>query len=825
MVFSLKAKILATIISLSVLGLGVYGYLTFNTYKNDKLAYIYDTLSSQTQAKASLFTTTKDDNELLLASIISRIDIKTKDSSESIVNFFEGEQNKVMGLYYHIPSEPELNEYTLFEKADQKADNRWQVLKAAPMGISLGDKTKGHFIIKKNIGEEGSFVAMTFRSVDIWNSLTSSDHKHEFIINQKNVISKSNVPFGTKAIAELKVKLAESPGNAGLFESTIENEPYFVSYSRLGSNDLVLVNMIKEKTVMQVQQLLLKQMMAFLTLMVSVSLLIGTLSARWMTLQLDELTVAVKELENENFDYHVEVESKDEMGVLGNAFNNMSGKIKVLLEELRVYANELEEKVKQRTADLQRLTDIQKGMLNALGQGFVIVDKEFKVLPIYSKVAESMFEVIPNEADPGAIMGVDETQTATFKEFFDMVFMNVLGFDDMSRLAPELRSNSRNERIQLTYAPITGGEGGEPEYVLIVGTDKTAEYANMEKFKKEWNFSQMIVKIASNRFALNNIIGDSLKMLATCLEISDKRPDYSNREVQRLVHTIKGSFSYFYITEISAACHELESYLGAYYNDQKCTDDVRLVVMEKLMGIQVILEEYIDRFDNIIHFKDANTTKAVAVTDLQSFSKMLSKRSPELGELFGQQFFKSKVDPYFQIYPNLVKDLGLKLNKDVRFRMVGGNVEIPDGPWEELFSQFIHYVRNVVDHGIESVETRTERKKPAYGEVLFQFESKDSMLHITLKDDGGGVAWEKIAAKDPSVKCLADALDRIKTGGISSKDEVSDTSGRGVGMSSLFMTIDKLGGTYEFTSEAGKGTAVVIHMPLNFFKKKLELAS
>ncbi|HXH30849.1 MAG TPA: HAMP domain-containing protein [Bacteriovoracaceae bacterium] len=822
--FSVKAKILTTIISLSVAGLGVFGYLSFQTYKKDKLAFVYDYLTNETQASSKLFTMASEDYELFLNSIISRIDLNTKNSGDSVTNFLEGDQKRILGLYYHIPSDPSLSESVWFEAPDLKKKWSWVELRSAPSGLSIIDKESGLFMMKKEIGSDASFAAIVFKQIDLWNLLSSSAGRYNFILARRKVLSKGRVPLDFTTVNDLSERIKESPGNFGLFEMTLEGIPYFATYSRLGSENLVLVNLIQTKKVLLVQEVFYRQIIAFLILMVSISLLIGTFSARWLTWHLDELTHAAQELEKENFDVQIEVNGKDEFATLGTSFNNMSGRIRNLLEELRIYNLELEEKVKLRTRELQSLTDIQDGMLNALGQGFVIIDKEHKILPVYSKAAESMFEVIPNKVDPAAIMGVGETEGQAFKEFFELVFNNVISFDDMAKLAPELRTNSKNQKIQLSYAPINGAESKDAEYVLIVGTDKTAEMENMEKFKKEWNFSQMIQKIASNRFALNKIISESLNMLAKCVDCLHTDEEYSIRVIQRLVHTIKGSFSYFYIQEITQLCHDLETFLGTYYDEKHVPTGLAATIAERIMAIEVSLECYVEHYDSIIQYKDSATNKSVPNSSLVSFSNLLKERDPELQELFSQRFFKTKVGPYFQMYPSVVEELGEKLGKDVVFKIVGENVEVPDGPWEEIFQQFIHFIRNSVDHGIEKSEERIAAGKFPVGEITFAFEHHEShgeeSLIVTLKDDGKGVDWERIAAKDPSVTCLEDALERIKTGGISSKDEVSETSGRGVGVSSLFSAVDEFGGTSKFTSTWGVGMSIVLRLPFARSKKK-----
>ncbi len=817
---SVKVKILSIIITLSVLSLGVFAYLTFNSYKKDKLAFVYDYLANETQSKSMLLTTTVENYNLFLGSIISGIDFKTRSLPAGHLKYLS-QNGKISGLYYHIPTQGKQDHVTLFEShVNGKSGIEWANLESSPIGLSLMDGKKGTFLLKKPLSEPGSFAALSFKQMELADLFKSTSDRMSFVLNLKSVTGSQAHLLGKESADQIQSKLNETKMSFGLLETSVNGENFFVSYAKFGFQDFILVNMIKEKKVLLIQDVFLKQVVLFLVLIGSISLLIGTVSARWLTWQLDQLTKAAHDMENENFDTKVEVESDDELGMLGSAFNSMGDKIKFLLDELRRYNTDLELMVQERTKELQNLTDIQKAMLNSLGQGFVIIDKEHHVQPVYSKIAEDMFEVVPDQVNPSDIMGISGDEANSFKDLYDLAFAEALDFEDMAKLNPEMRSNSKNQKIFLNYAPIKNSESGTLEYVLVIGTDKTAELESLEKFKKEWNFSQMITKIASNRFALNKVISESLNMLKTAMESVESDKDYSLREVQRLVHTIKGSVSYFYIEEITTLAHEFETYLTQYYDDKKCPDSVKLIVLEKIMAMQVAIECYIDHYDSIVQYKDAAANKSIPIKDLEQFSKVLRSKNPELADQFRASFFKTKVAPYFQMYPTIVKELGLKLNKEVKFVLEGGDVALPDGNWDELFQQFIHVVRNAVDHGMETPFEREAAGKQREGKIHFKFELMDNFLKVTLGDDGQGIDWQKIAHKDPSVQSEQDALERIKTGGVSSKDEVTDTSGRGVGVSSVFAIVEKWNGKAEFINEVNKGMSIVIEVPLSSAKEQ-----
>jgi two-component system chemotaxis sensor kinase CheA len=815
---SVKVKTLIIMIALSVLSLGVFAYLTFNSYKKDKLAFVYDHLSSVTQSQSTLLSTTVGSYHLFLGSIISGLDFKTRSLAQTHAKFLK-QNRQILGLYTHMSDHAEYGHMTLFEASGIEQSKDWNNIEQAPMGLSLINGKEGIFLLKKPLPKSG-YAALSFKQLDLSDLFNVTPDRASFIYNIKQVGSGTAV--GT--LAQHKAtqdKIKNMPLPFGLIETTVNGEKYFVSFSKLSFQDLILVNMIKEKKVLLIQDVFLKQVVLFLTLIASVSLLIGTLSARWLTWHLDTLKNAAQNMENGDFDSKIEIESNDELGTLGMAFNSMGDKIKFLMDELKYHNQELELRVKERTLELQELTDIQKAMLNSLGQGFVIINKDFKVHPVYSKIAEEMFETRPDQTGPGVIMGIKEEETQNFKDLFEMAFNQVLDFDDVAKLNPEYRSNSKNQKIFLNYAPIKNSESGSMEYVLVIGTDKTAEIESMEKFKKEWNFSQMISKIASNRNSVNKIISESLNMLSAAMKSLETEKDFAIREVQRLVHTIKGSVSYFYIEEITNIAHDFESFLTPHYDTKTCTGELKTEIAQKIFGLQIAIECYIDHYNDIVQYKDSMEKKSISIKELEAFSTFLDSNYPNVGKVFRNKFFTSTVSDYFEMYPGVVDELGKKLNKKATFTLVGGGLQLPEGNWDELFQQFIHVIRNAMDHGLESPEVRVAQGKPAVGQIKFSFAVAGDMLHINLTDDGQGIDWKKIAAKDPTIKSEQDALERIKTGGVSSKDEVSDTSGRGAGVSSVFWAVEKLGGKIEFINCEKKGTSLVITMPLSP-KKELQ---
>lgn len=175
----------------------------------------------------------------------------------------------------------------------------------------------------------------------------------------------------------------------------------------------------------------------------------------------------------------------------------------------------------------------------------------------------------------------------------------------------------------------------------------------------------------------------------------------------------------------------------------------------------------------------------------------------------------------FNRFPRVVRDLSTKLGKKVDLRIEGGNTEIDKGMIEKLVDPLTHLVRNSIDHGIEKTADRIAMGKPEEGVVILRAEQKGSTIQISIVDDGAGLNRERILAKaaengldvDPNMPD-AQVWNLIFEAGFSTAAEVTDVSGRGVGMDVVRRNIEAIGGRIEIESTAGEGSGFYIQLPL-----------
>lgn len=212
--------------------------------------------------------------------------------------------------------------------------------------------------------------------------------------------------------------------------------------------------------------------------------------------------------------------------------------------------------------------------------------------------------------------------------------------------------------------------------------------------------------------------------------------------------------------------------------------------------------------------EDEDLTKAVSnldavTTDLQG--AVMKTRMQPIKKVFGR-------------FPRVVRDLARSLKKEIRLILEGEETDLDKNLVEALADPLVHLVRNSVDHGIEEPDAREANGKPREGTVILSASQEGDHILLTIKDDGAGMNAEKLkniaiergvldadAAARMSEK---EAFNLIFAPGFSTKTEISEVSGRGVGMDVVKTKITQLNGTVNIDSELGKGTILEIKVPL-----------
>jgi|Deesub1362B_J571_1020462.scaffolds.fasta_scaffold00932_10 two-component system chemotaxis sensor kinase CheA len=178
----------------------------------------------------------------------------------------------------------------------------------------------------------------------------------------------------------------------------------------------------------------------------------------------------------------------------------------------------------------------------------------------------------------------------------------------------------------------------------------------------------------------------------------------------------------------------------------------------------------------------------------------------------------------FSTFPRLIRDISKKEGKEVDFNIYGGDIELDRAVIDEIVEPIVHILRNAVSHGIESPEERERKGKPRRGRVTLSAVKEKDHVVISVEDDGSGIDLEKvketavnrglISREKAATLKREEVLDLLFLPGFSTASEVTEISGRGVGLDAVKSQIESLGGHIEIETYQGKGTKVSLRLPI-----------
>ncbi|HJR31512.1 MAG TPA: chemotaxis protein CheA, partial [Pseudomonas sp.] len=241
-------------------------------------------------------------------------------------------------------------------------------------------------------------------------------------------------------------------------------------------------------------------------------------------------------------------------------------------------------------------------------------------------------------------------------------------------------------------------------------------------------------------------------------------------------------------------------------------DTARLDEIMNMVGELVLVRNRLVRLG--LNSGDEAMSKAVSnldvvTADLQT--AVMKTRMQPIKKVFGR-------------FPRLVRDLARQLKKEINLELVGEETDLDKNLVEALADPLVHLVRNSVDHGIEEPADREAMGKPRSGKVILSAEQEGDHILLSISDDGKGmdadvlrgIAVKKgLMDKDAADRLSeSDCFNLIFAPGFSTKTEISDVSGRGVGMDVVKTKIAQLNGTINIYSTKGKGSKIVIKVPL-----------
>lgn len=830
---SIKVKFIFTILLILVISLGAYLYYALKLFSEDKTSYVFES-SHQTAKLISKEVESLIQAATYNAQVFSRLSSQGVNLDESLLSL--------------------KSEFLMFSHYGKESSQRLFNPKLKELyGVSREKVTE----IEKTIGEEkenikiknvSTVIGIPALSVLIRNSYTNE--KFLYVISLAKVIDSLERGRGfegylfdgkgrffnkkTDLKNEILLEILESDQISS--SKVSRSEEYLFSFVKLPHYEINIASVIRKTQALKAVQFLIERFLGVGAILFGVAIIIGVFLSSGIAKPISQLALTAETISTGNYGVTTDLNIGGEVGSLSNSFDQMSLKIKETIDDL-IHANQqldymnknLENLVEQRTRELKDAHSYLDAMINSFDQGLLVFDKKFVCNPVYTKVCESHFDIIPGGRNFLDILQIsEESKRNTFERWKDNLFQELIPFESIAELGPDrlVRGEDGSEDfkfISLKYFPMRD-ENNEVSNVVVVATDTTKEVSAQNKLKQEREEIQRIVNIIENKEQFVSFMSDFEAMNKYLTGISSGENKLKVSNVKSLLHSMKGSAGVYHLGGIYDRIDQLEERIQDIPEDQLLS--VLPTELQKVSGF--VSSEIKDLKIRVKSFLGEQMVDGIRRYDkrLDHISIVREKLKTENRNVIRQAFdlyiFKIEVAQLLRAYINMVSDLGVVLGKELKpLLFEGGSTRVHPTAYESLFNSLSHIFRNIVDHGIEEPYEREKKKKDIEGSVLVKISKDKTGLMIEISDDGRGIDFEKIRNRlkdlnypgEVSSKPDNEIIQYIFDEGFSTKNISTDISGRGVGLYAVKMEVQKLKGKILVKSFKGKGTKFLIKVP------------
>lgn len=496
----------------------------------------------------------------------------------------------------------------------------------------------------------------------------------------------------------------------------------------------------------------------------------------------------------------------------------------------------LQKEIEEKNEELAQFNQEVQELLDNTGQGFLAFGNDYLIQKKYSKACLTFFgKPIENLHSLKLLLpGEDNNERRKAAgEVLDMLFSGIGEIAMVEDLLPG--EVSIEQRIlQLEYRWIPAAESYLSDKIMVIITDVTVEKELEAQLKVDEERNRTLIKIASDRDGFLEFLRELRRLfqnINNCIN-QDSCELIDPNELFRYYHTIKGGAASYALQKISSEAHRIESNLEEVRSGEKLiTPEIVSQLKQKTERLQQVVDESLSEFDQLIpeeeRQQDEKIYKVTSSKLIRFEEQLLSIIDSDYLEQVKRAIIALKMQPIGPVlkkYALTAEALAEKLEKQVKVELSGLELEVDQDRLAPLFSTLIHLVRNSIDHGLEEAEVRSMLGKSETGFLKISARQTSENLIISIQDDGGGVDPEIIKSVALSKNIITEEwsqkaskkemIELIFAPGFSTKEAVSDVSGRGVGIDAVKSSIDELHGKMMIDTELDQGTTFTISIPV-----------
>jgi two-component system chemotaxis sensor kinase CheA len=495
----------------------------------------------------------------------------------------------------------------------------------------------------------------------------------------------------------------------------------------------------------------------------------------------------------------VQDDARDEIGSLSRSFGVMLEQIKRLIAEIASRAEEeqarLEGLVDQRTRALARRNDDMRRVLDNVDQGFLTIGRDQRMSAERSRILEHWLGPAPESGLlPEYLDRAAPGFGASFQFAWDQVLDGFLPLEvAVEQMPRKLIVGERQFRID--YKPM-GGESFEGMLVVLSDVTAAIERARLEEEERE--VVNLFTRLLEDRPGVLEFITETNRLLDQVARETPSDVAIS----KRIIHTLKGNTALFGLDSYAKLCHQIEDEM------QEARGNITAAHQHRLLDHWQRTSSKLGRF--LEGVKSGDLT--ISETEYQEVLGAVAAGSTHgqitaLLEAWSLEPVEQRLTRLAQQAESLAGRLG-KLPVEIRIEPNRLRVE-PD-KLADVWATLPHLIRNALDHGVESPEERLASGKPGSAHVTLRTSLSPKQFVIEVEDSGRGIDWNAVrqSARKLGLPCQTplDLQRALFADGLSTRHEVTQESGRGVGTAAVARAVEAAGGHIDVFSERGEGT-------------------
>lgn len=500
----------------------------------------------------------------------------------------------------------------------------------------------------------------------------------------------------------------------------------------------------------------------------------------------------------------VSIASDDEIGVLGHAFNRMLAQLDDSYERLEGLNRTLEQRVVERTQELAQRNRDMRLVLDNVNQGFLTISREGVLAQERSAIVDRWFGPYQGRTTFWAYLAPHDPE---FGELFDLGYQALL--EDTLPLALSVEQLPRNmviggRELSFSYHPMH--EEGAFAGLLIVINDVTEQRLHARQEAEQAEVLAMFRAFSQDRTGFLAFFDEASHMLETLRD-----PGIEPMLRRRLYHTLKGNAALTGLHAVAHLCHRAEDLLAD--GDEAALAATHEALAARWVALRETLAALIgERGREILE---------VHRRELDSIIEEL-RRAPASGRTLARlaAWGHEPADKPLVRLAQHARGLAQRLGKgDLEVIVEAGGVRLDPQRFTGLWSEMVHVVRNAVDHGVEMTDERRARGKAGRPRLWLRTRAEANQLVLEIEDDGRGIDWQAVrqaaAERGLPAETPEQLTEALLAPGVTTRSEVTATSGRGMGLSAVRDRVAALGGAIAVTSTPGQGTRFQLRMPLS----------